>query len=96
MALDLNAIAVLATAGRDRLGYSTDPAWIMAKVTEEVGEVARALVGEYERRPDRGSVASEAAQAIILLAVLVHITHPATDLDAVVRAELVALQALAE
>lgn len=96
MRLTLDEIGALATAARDRRRWSSAPEWIMVKVAEEVGEVARALGGEAEGRPGRGDLTQEVAQSVILLTVLLHVTRPTADLDDAVRAELVALQALAE
>lgn len=65
---------------RTRNGLSIDPAVVMTKLTEEIGEVARALMGELENRPGRGDMVQEAAQSILVLASLIETRHPGTDL----------------
>lgn len=55
---------------------STQPERIMAKLTEEVGEVARALVGLIENREGRGDVIGEGAQVMIVVASLCHEIDP--------------------
>jgi NTP pyrophosphatase (non-canonical NTP hydrolase) len=44
---------------------------LFAKGTEEWGEIARALVGEEEDRPDRGDVVDECVDTVVCLLVLV-------------------------
>lgn len=77
-----------ANAWRERRGLDKTPPWIMAKLSEEIGEVARALVGEFEQRPGRGDVVQEAAQSIIVLASLVDAVRPGYDVFAAVDAEM--------
>lgn len=61
---------------------------LLAKLTEEVGEVARALVGELEGRPGRGDVCDEAAECVLVLATLVGRFYPHRDLLVDAAAEL--------
>jgi NTP pyrophosphatase (non-canonical NTP hydrolase) len=71
-----------------RAGLSSAPTIVLCKLTEEVGEVAKALIGEWESREGRGDPVQEAAQVIIVLASLIHITHPEADLFAAVWDEM--------
>lgn len=62
-----------------------DPATItplgrVAKLAEEVGEVAQAVVGDVESRTGRGEAVAEAAQAVLVLATLVGLHYPDRDL----------------
>lgn len=51
--------------------------WLaMAKLTEEVGELARAMIGEHEGRPNRGNVMEEAMDVLITLYVLIGRFYP--------------------
>ncbi len=84
---DTPTLGARSTAWRASKGYSLDPARVMVKITEELGEVARALTGDFEDRPGRGDVLEEAAQTVIVLASLVHI-HCGEDLLAAVEAEM--------
>lgn len=68
--------------------YSTEPFKVATKLTEEIGEVARALVGIDERRAGRGDLVQEAAQSVIVLAALLDIVFPGNDLLAAVEAEM--------
>ena len=70
-----------ANAWRRSRHLSTDPVWIMAKATEELGEVARALVGIKESRDGRGDLRQEVAQTMIVLASLVDVMFEADALD---------------
>lgn len=55
------------------------PEWVMAKLTEEIGEVARALVGIHEHRDGRGDIQHEIAQAIVVLCSLADAVSPNVD-----------------
>ena len=77
-----------ANAWRVGRGLSTDPPWIATKLTEEVGELASALVGDFEQRPNRGDVVQEAAQVVIVVASLLDRVRPGVDLFAAVVAEM--------
>ena len=44
---------------------------VLTKATEELGELARACLGEYEGRPGRGDPVLEAAQTFLVLASLI-------------------------
>jgi NTP pyrophosphatase (non-canonical NTP hydrolase) len=85
--MSLDSIGARSTAWRLVHGLSAEPFAVMAKATEELGEVARALVGDYEGRPGRGDVTQEAAQTIIVLASLVSI-HAGRDVMEEVHAEM--------
>lgn len=76
----------LTHAWRVAHGWRTDDAGVMVKITEEVGELARALGGEWEQRDGRGDVEQEAAQVVILVAALLH--SRGSDVLAHVAAEL--------
>ena len=52
---------------------------VLAKLTEEVGELARSIVGEHEGRPGRGDIGQEAAQCVLVLMTLIGRFYP--DLD---------------
>lgn len=71
----MSCVGARSSAWRQRNGLSNHPFAVMAKATEELGEVARALIGEQEARPGRGDLVREAAQTIIVLASLVWETH---------------------
>lgn len=88
----LTDFGALSTAWRVRKNLSTDPGWVMTKATEELGEVARALVGEYEQREGRGDLVQEVAQTIIVLCSLLQITHPEADIHEAVTAEMLRLE----
>lgn len=60
---------------------------ILAKLTEEVGELARAVIAEHEGRPGRGDVGQEAAQCVLVLMTLIGRFYPERDLLADVRGE---------
>lgn len=53
-----------------------DISWVIAKATEELGECSRAVIGEREKRPDRGDPVSEAAQVVLVMASLVGQFYP--------------------
>lgn len=40
---------------------------VLAKLVEEVGELARAVIGRLEERPGRGDVGQEAAQVLLVM-----------------------------
>ena len=82
------SLGARATAWRRSKGFSCDPAVVVAKLTEEVGELARALIGEWEKRPGRGDPLQEGAQVMIVLASLLDITHPEADVFQEVREEM--------
>lgn len=58
------------------------------KVVEEVGEVARAMVGDNEGRPGRGDVVDECAQVVLTLVTLVGRWYPDRDLLVETLAEM--------
>ncbi len=60
---------------------------LVAKLAEEVGEVARAVIGDLELRPGRGDARQESAQVVILLAALLEL-HYDGDLLEHVRVEM--------
>lgn len=62
--------------------HPTSTTWplVLNKATEELGELARALLAEHEHRPGRGDPIEEAAQLVIVIASLVQLTHPGTNL----------------
>jgi len=61
---------------------------IVAKLLEESGEVARAVIGDHEHRNGRGDAVQEAAQCVIVLASLVGCHYPDRDLFAEVASEM--------
>lgn len=77
-----------ANAWRRRRSLSTDPGWITAKLLEEAGELARAVIGRFEEREGRGDPVQEAAQTVIVIASLLDAVAPGTDLYAAVETEL--------
>jgi hypothetical protein len=76
-----------------RFGDGAGPFGIMSKATEEIGEVARALVGEMEGREGRGDLVQEAAQTIIVLASLCALRHPDRNVFQAVLDEMARLGA---
>jgi len=66
---------------------------VLAKLTEEVGELARAVIAEDEGRPGRGDPRIEAAQVAVVLCALIGRWWPDFDLTLGVRAELARLAA---
>lgn len=86
--IDLRLVGQVSTGWRIANGLSTHPGWVMTKATEELGEVARALVGEQEQREGRGDMIQETAQTIIVLASLLNIRHPEADLAKAIADEL--------
>lgn len=58
------------------------------KVVEEIGEVARAMVGDHEDRPGRGDVVDECAQVVLTLVTLVGRWYPDRDLLVETLAEM--------
>ena len=72
------------------------PTLLLSKLTEEVGEVARAVVGKIEDREDRGYIVEEAAQVIFVLSMLVEYFYPGVDLGAEVEADMFRLGAFPE
>lgn len=61
---------------------------ILSKAAEELGEVARAAIGDLEGRPDRGDVLHEVAQTILVLMTLLGIHYPGSDLLSVIQDEM--------
>jgi hypothetical protein len=61
---------------------------VFTKLVEEVGEVARAMIGLAEKREGRGEVHLEAAQVVLVLLSLLGWFYPGHDLLADVIAEL--------
>lgn len=60
---------------------------VLAKLTEEVGELARAMIAEHEGRPGRGDPVQEAAQSALCLFTLIGRVYPEADLLEAVEAE---------
>lgn len=75
-------------AWRVRENYFTETAKVGFKMLEEAGELARAIIGEWEARPGRGDPEREAAQVVLVLAALMEAHSPGYDLLAAVEAEL--------
>lgn len=69
-------------------GLDASPGWIAAKLLEEAGETARAVIGSHEGRKDRGDILQEAAQTVIVLMALVESILPGSDLYAAVDREM--------
>lgn len=59
----------------------------LTKLAEEVGELARAHIGLDEGRPNRGDVAQEAAQVVLVLLSFIGRNYPEIDLMSSVEAE---------
>lgn len=66
---------------------------VMIKLVEEVGEIARALIGEWENREGRGDFLQESAQVSIVLASLVNIHNSTDDLRQAIHDEMTRLGA---
>ena len=64
------------------------PDQMLVKLMEEVGEIARARVGEMVGRPGRGDVGDEAAQVVLVLASFIGIHYSHRDLLADAELEL--------
>lgn len=60
----------------------------VAKFAEEMGEFARAVIGQVENRPDRGDPIKEAAQCVLVLLSIFGEFYPFADLYAEVEAEM--------
>lgn len=60
----------------------------ITKAAEELGEFARAVGGEYEKRPNRGDPIQEAAQLVVVLLSIFGEFYPYADLYGEVQAEL--------
>jgi hypothetical protein len=65
---------------------------ILAKATEELGELARAMIAEHEDRPGRGHISQEGAQVVLVLLSLFGRYYPDIDLLSEVRAEYLRLE----
>jgi NTP pyrophosphatase (non-canonical NTP hydrolase) len=70
----------------------TDVVHAVAKLAEEVGELARAVIAETEHRTGRGDVVQEAAQVVLIVASIVAWTHPDRDLMEAMRSEIARLE----
>lgn len=75
-------------AWRIRKGYFTETAKVGFKMLEEAGELARAIIGEWEARPGRGDPEQEAAQVVLVLAALMEAHRPGYDLLTAIEVEL--------
>jgi NTP pyrophosphatase (non-canonical NTP hydrolase) len=76
------------TAWRAQHYPDCTPTDVVAKLFEEGGELARAIIGDLEGRPDRGDVGQEAAQVVLVVLSLVGRFYPDIDVLAEVNAEL--------
>lgn len=65
---------------------------LFAKTVEELGEVAKALVGEEEDRPGRGDVVSECADTILCLITIVGQHYPERNILSEVVRTLIQLE----
>lgn len=71
-------------------------AWVALKGVEEYGEVARAIIGEHEGRPDRGDPVKEAAQVILVICSLVGQFYPDRNVIAEAFDELIRQEGILE
>lgn len=67
---------------------SGTPELKLVKLTEEVGELARAFIADLEGRSGRGDVGDEAAQCVLVLASFIGCHYPHRDLLADAMVEL--------
>lgn len=88
MAGIVNDLQRRAAVWHERRYSWADAGVLVEKLAEECGEVARAHVGELERRPGRGDVADEAAQVVLVCLSLIGRFYPDRDLLADAEKEL--------